>query len=219
MHWMMNNVPSPTLELTEVFEIPQPMKVKWNWSDHTRGLSSLSSSIRTITAKMSLLKQDVISSLSELPEASRQSVFDTYDSIGQDLHSLLNDWQSGRSDLISLLHPPPPTETDHDEGSVADSGLGVSIASTERARKRDSCGDWGVVFSPRVDSSIPEMEGIFEEEILEGTALGRMVRGTREERIEKVRIERESMAERKRIAEENGRWVGELKDVLGRRRK
>jgi hypothetical protein len=213
--WMMNNVSPPPLELTVVFEIPQPIKQKWSWSDHTRGLSSLSSSIRTITAKMSLLKQDVVSSLSELPEASRQSVFDTYDSIGQDLHSLLNDWQSGRSDLISLLHP-PPTENEHDEGSVADSGLGVSIAS-ERARKRDSCGDWGVVFSPRVDTPINEMEEIFEEEVLEGTALGRMVGGTREDRIEKARMERERTAERKRIAEENGRWVGELKDVLGRR--
>lgn len=196
------------------------MKGRGNWSDHTRGLSSLSSSIKTITAKMSLLKQDVTTSLTQLPESSRQSVFDTYDSIGQDLHSLLNDWQSGRSDLISLLNPPPPTENDHDEGSIADSGLGVSIASTDRVRnKRDSCGDWGVAFSPRVDSPVVEMEGICEEEVLEGTALGRSTAGNREERIERVRREREVVLERKRIAEENTRWVGELKDVLGRRRR
>jgi hypothetical protein len=188
--------------------------------DHTRGLSSLSANIKTLTAKMALLKQDVSSSLQSIPESSQQSVFDTYDSIGQNLHSLLHDWQSGRNDLIRLLSP--RNDTPEPDESIADSGLGVSIAeSNDIARKRDSCGDWGIAFA-RVASPAPgELDGISEEtEVLEGMAKGRM--GSllsRSERIEKMRREREEIADKKKMVEERGRWMGELKDVLGQRRR
>lgn len=176
---------------------------------------------------MSLLKQDVASTLHAIPESSQQSVFDTYDSIGQDLHSLLHDWQSGRNDLIRLLSPQNHDHPEPDE-SIADSGLGLSIADTNdpgAARKRDSCGDWGIALA-RVASPTPqgELVGISEEEtveVLEGMARGRMMGGllSRGERIEKMREEREEKEEKKKMAEERGRWVGELKDVLGRRRR
>ena len=86
--------------------------------------------------------------------------------------------------------------------------------------KRDSCGDWGVAFQ-RVMSPTPgELEDIFEENVLEGTAKGKSGTNlTRTERIEKARKEREDLEERKRIVEESGRWVGELKNVLGQRRR
>jgi hypothetical protein len=168
---------------------------------------------------MALLKQDVTSSLRDIPEQSRQGVFDTYDSIGQDLHSLLEDWQSGRQDLIRLLQPPHPQTPDVDE-SVADSGLGVSVAETDR--KRDSCGDWGPAFAAASPSIGGELEDIFEEaieeKVVEGTAMGRTILG-RAERIEKARREREEAGERRRLIEEQGRWVGELKDVISRRRR
>lgn len=79
---------------------------------------------------------------------------------------------------------------------------------------------------------MPELQGIFEEEgqqvvrvtegeVFEGTALGRMLggRGVRKERIERMRREREEGVERRRIMEERTRWVGELKDVLGQRKR
>jgi hypothetical protein len=191
-----------------------------NWSDHTRGLSSLSASIKTITAKMALLKQDVSASLTSIPESSRQNVFDIYDSIGQDLHSLLNDWQSGRSDLIRLFSPQEVNPTEM-EDSVADSGVGTSVAgSSDTIGKRDSCGDWGIALA-RVASPGPgELRDVFEEDVVEGTAKGRSdLKLTREERIKKAKKEREEAAERKKIAEERKRWVGELKDVLGQRRR
>ena len=213
-------IPSLSIYLILVFDIPQPVVGRANVSDHTRGLSSLSSNIKTIGAKMGLLKQDVASSLSLIPESSRQSVFDTYDSIGQDLHALLNDWQTGRSDLIHLFSPPDAALPETDE-SVADSGLGVSITdSIDLVRKHDSCGDWGVAFPGVVSPSPVELEDIFAEDVLEGTAKGKSGTGlTRTERIEKARKERDDLAERKRIAEERGRWVGELKNVLGQRRR
>jgi hypothetical protein len=217
----MNKVLSAFNLANVVFDIPEPVTGRTSLPDHTRGLSSLSSNIKTISAKMALLKQDVTASLSSIPESSRQSVFDTYDSIGQDLHSLLNDWQSGRSDLIRLFSS-EDTGPPEIEGSIADSGLGVSIAeSHEHARKRDSCGDWGVAF-PRVSSPPPaELQDISEEEdVLEGMAKGRMGTNlTRAERIEKARKDRDEVAERKRIAEERGRWVGELKNVLVQRKR
>ena len=182
---------------------------------------------------MSLLKQDVASTLHSIPESSQQSIFDTYDSIGQDLHSLLHDWQSGRNDLIRLLAPPQGHDSPEPDESIADSGLGVSIAEsgdgTAGRGKRDSCGDWGIGFV-RVGSPVPgqgELEGIEEERevvvVLEGVARGRVGGGgagigSRGERIERMRKEREEREEKRRTAEERRRWVGELKDVLGRRR-
>jgi hypothetical protein len=203
-----------------VFEIAQPVVGRANVSDHTRGLSFLSSNIKTISAKMALLKQDVTSSLPLIPESSRQSVFDTYDSIGQDLHALLNDWQTGRNDLIHLFSPPHAALPETD-GSVTDSGLGVSITdSVDPVRKHDSCVDWGVAFPGVIPPSPIELDDIFTEDVLEGTAQGKSGTGlTRTERIEKARKEREDMVERKRIAEERGKWVGELKNVLGQRRR
>ena len=89
------------------------------------------------------------------------------------------------------------------------------------ARKRDSCGDWGIGFTGVPSPTQGELDGIteVEMEVLEGMASGRMDGGAlnRSERIERMRKEREERVEKKRIAEERGRWVGELKDVLGRR--
>ena len=68
--------------------------------------------------------------------------------------------------------------------------------------------------------TLGELEDIFEEDVLEGTAKGRSGASlTRAERIEKARKERDEADERKRIDEERGRWVGELKSVLGQRRR
>jgi len=191
------------------FDIPS--SIPRNLPDHARGLSFLSANVRTITAKMTLLKQELSSSLHTLPEDQRQSVFDTYDSIGQDLHSLISDWQSGRADLVALLSPPGPSPKDDTE-STADSGIGISIPETE-PQKRESCGDWGVSFSSPISSDLDDIN----EAIVEGLAKGRGGL-TRAERIEKARREREELAERKRIAEDRAQWMGELKDVLDKRR-
>jgi hypothetical protein len=202
-----------------VFEIPSVPSGRKNQSFSSRGLSSLSSSIKSINAKMILVKQDITSTFSTLPDASRQNVFDVYDSIGQELHSLLNDWKSGRNELIHLFDPRSLSSPElEDQESIADSGLGISIAENiDESRKRDSCGDWGVggLSSPIVS----ELGDIFEEEaVLEGTAKGRNASNlTRAQRIEKAKKEREDAAEIKKIAQERVRWLGELKDVLDRR--
>lgn len=179
---------------------------------------------------MALLKQDVTSTLGEIPESSRQSVFDTYDSIGRDLHSLLSDWQSGRTDLINILtpHQPPHDQSNTPEPpeSIADSGLGISVdESNVPFSKRNSCGDWGPAFHDGVMGGPPELEDIDEEiageKVVEGLAVGRMagMAITRAERIERAKREREESGERRRVEEEKGRWVGELKDVLGQRKR
>lgn len=182
-----------------------------------RGLTSLSQTIKTLTAKMALLKSDLTTSLPATNPDSRPQIFDTYDSIGQDLHGLLSDWQAGRTDLLRLFD-------EEEEGSVADSGVGTSVGEWDPLNKRLSCGDWGIhvsrvhspVPSPTPNDSLPEIE---EEAVFEGTARGRVQSGllSRADRIERARREREGEGERRRVASERGRWVGELKDVLGRR--
>jgi hypothetical protein len=203
-----------------VFEIPSVTTHRTNQAFNARGLSSLSSNIKSINAKLVLLKQDLTSTMSSVSDGSQQSVFDVYDSIGQDLNSLLDDWNSGRNELIHLLNPQsgPNLELERDRETMEDSGLGVSVSETEESRKRDSCGDWGF-------GSIPspirgDLQESFEEDVvLEGTAKGRNASTnlTRAQRIEKTRKEREDLAEKKRLTEERRRWLGELKDVLDRR--
>src|SRR5271154_4249158 len=133
----------PALVLTNifgvVFEIPvqNNLNGKVNFSDHTRGLTSLSTNIKTITAKMSLLKQDITTSLPTIPEQSQQSIFDTYDSIGQDLHSLLKDWQSGRNELINLVSSTSSSPIEHEESTLVDgegsiTDLGGSVVDEGR---------------------------------------------------------------------------------------
>jgi len=194
-------------------------------TDYTRSLTSLSNNIKTLTAKMFLLKSEIASSLQTLPESSQNSIFETYDSIGQGLHSLMQDWQTGRTDLLRLF-PSNNQDTDvpnEDEGSIADSGVGTGIPEYDPLNKRISCGDWGFalacVTSPGPDE-LPEIGEETEIRIFERTARGRIASGgglSRQERIEWARREREEGAERKRIAMERTMWVGELKDVLGRR--
>jgi len=201
------------------FEIP-PIRGRVLTHDHTRGLTSLSTTIKTLSAKMSLLKSELSSSLPAFPPETRHTVFQTYDSIGQDLHSLLSDWQTGRTDLLRLF-PPDEPEEEEEAGSVADSGVGTSLPEFDPLNKRVSCGDWGIHVS-RVTSPVPsDLPEIGEEGVIEGTARGRVQSGvlSRAERIERSRREREVEAERRRVAVERTRWVGELKDVLGRRGK
>jgi hypothetical protein len=188
--------------------------------DHTRGLTSLSTNIKTLTAKMSLLKSDLSSSLPTTNPDSRPQIFETYDSIGQDLHLLLQDWQTGRADLLRLF-----SDEEEEGSSVADSGVGTSVGEWDPLNNRVSCGDWGI-HVPRIQSPVPvqspvpgDLPEIEEEAVFEGTARGRVQSGvlSRAERIERARREREVDVERRRVASERGRWVGELKDVLGRR--
>jgi hypothetical protein len=204
---------------------------------HTRGLTSLSTTIKTLAAKMTLLKSDIQNTLSALPESSRPAIFETYDSIGQDLHSLLNDWQSGRVELLRLLPDDDERTTAEIDESIADSGVGTSIPEYDPWNKRVSCGDWGIfmaatrVASPVLSSAegmmgevAEDLAGEEETGVFEGTARGQLLGAqsgggvlSRVERIERARRERDEVLERKRITLERTRWVGELKDVLGRR--
>ena len=145
------------------------------------------------------------------------------------MHTLFSDWKSGREDLSRLLNP--QVDADNEEGrsfergspvetgSFADSGIGESIIESGSGRsKRDSCGDWGIAIpSPVMGSELDEI--VEEESVVEGVAKGRVFGGggSRQERIERMKKDREEREEKKRIAEERGRWVGELKDVLGKR--
>ena len=106
-----------------------------------------------------------------------------------------------------------------DTGSFADSGIGESVTENGGRSKRDSCGDWGIAIpSPVMGSELDEI--VEEETVVEGLAKGRVLSGisgvSRQERIERMRRDREERETKKRIAEERGLWVGELKDVLGK---
>jgi hypothetical protein len=70
---------------------------------------------------MSLLKSELSSSLPTIQPDSRPQIFETYDSIGQDLHVLLEDWQTGREDLLRLF------AEEEEVCSVADLGVGTSV--------------------------------------------------------------------------------------------
>ena len=70
-----------------------------------RKISNLSQGIRSLQAKMRLLRDESDKALNESDEtsASRDRLITQYDSIGVDLKDLINEWEKGRIALVSTM--------------------------------------------------------------------------------------------------------------------
>ncbi|KAI7919162.1 hypothetical protein M0657_007260 [Pyricularia oryzae] len=198
-------IPTPKLPLSPGRE---------RWRSQMRKLDSLSSGIRGLQAKMTLLREESDRALNEAEDVSEigPSLMSQYDSIGQDLKILTQAWEEGRAALASgidrnekrlssisnlLLSPTISLSglTTVDEGGVAEALEALNGGSGSPC--------------PNRKMSSPEAE------VFEAIAMPRpRSLLTREERLAKMKADREKKAESRKSLE-NGRFMlRELETVL-----
>lgn len=190
------------------------------WRSQLSKLNSLTTGIRGLQAKMTLLREesdralDTASDLSELGP----SLMAQYESIGQDLKMLQQAWEDGRaavassidrnekrlSSISGMLSPAISlgglTTVEESGGSVSDALKALTGESPD---------------SPEAGSNSEENEEIFEA--IAGPPPRPRSMLTREERIAKMREERERRAETKDKFEANRGMLKELEMVINLR--
>ncbi|KIH86728.1 proliferating cell nuclear antigen [Sporothrix brasiliensis 5110] len=197
------------------------------WRSQLGKLNSLSTGIRGLQAKLALLREESDRSLNEADDITQlgPNLLAQYDSIGQDLKLLTQAWEEGRSALASgidrnekrlssisgLLSPTASLSglTTVGEDSI-DSGGGTA----EDALRALTGG------SPLGGSTVgdPDEEVVFEAVSLPPSSRRRSML-TREERIAKMKEDREKRAEAREQADANRGMLRELEMVINLRPK
>lgn len=207
------------------------------WRGQLRKLNSLSQALRGLQAKMQILREESDKTLQDesldLVEFG-PDLLAHYDSIGSDLHALMNEWESGRALLVTSIDKQGGDSTGSNRNSLMSPLSPMGWAqSLDGDTPRNS---WGVL-SPTGEGAeavarLREKMGELSEEsnedgdvddgktemIFEGTAEPKGGKAkstlTREERIRKVQEERVKLKEDRKKKEEAGNLVKELQSVL-----
>ncbi|OAA68108.1 proliferating cell nuclear antigen [Niveomyces insectorum RCEF 264] len=203
------------------------------WRSQLGKLNSLSTGIRGLQAKLALLREESDWTLNEADDITQlgPNLMAQYDSIGQDLKLLMQAWEEGRSALASgidrnekrlsslsaLLSPALSLSglTTVDEDSTSGGGGGHGGGTAEDALRALTGG------SPLGGSTVggdPEEETVFEAVSLP-PASRRTSLLTREERMSKMKEERERRAEARERADANRGMLRELEMVINLRPK
>jgi hypothetical protein len=190
------------------------------WRSQLRNLNSLSTGIRGLQAKLTLLREESDRTLNDADDISElgPNLMSQYESIGQDLKMLMQAWEDGKSALatgidrnekrlssISTLMSPAISLsglTTLEEGGALEALKALTGHSPTPST---------ISFSPRET----------EAEVFEAVALPPRPRSlfTREERIAKMKEERERRAEAKEQADANRGMLRELEMVINLRPK
>jgi hypothetical protein len=189
------------------------------WRSQLRKLGSLSSGIRGLQAKMALLREESDRSLNEAEDVSElgPTLVAQYESIGDDLKTLTQAWEEGKSALASGIDRNEkrlsslstivmsPTSSLSGVNSPAEGG-GVSDALKAL--------EGGGHSSPAAGSSSagePDVEEVFEAVAMPRP---RKLFANREERLAKMKEEREQRQEAKAASTRNLGMISELETVI-----
>jgi len=195
-----------------------------------RKLSSLSSGIRGLQAKMQILREESTKSLEDSDDFAElgQSLLSQYDSIGADLKSLVQAWESGRTNLALNL------ERHEQRMSQASSSLRSPTASLGGITVVDEIAGGGspsdalraleghIRQGSSMSSASPtaSAESNSDEEIFEAIAIPRQrTTLTREERIAKLQEDRVRQAAARERREAGMSMIRELESVMKQRPK
>ncbi|PYH51930.1 uncharacterized protein BO96DRAFT_348908 [Aspergillus niger CBS 101883] len=200
--------------------LPTASPNKDNLRAQYRNINSLSQGIRALHAKMHILKEASSSNL-ERPDAGEfeASLMPQYESIGADIRSLLQEWESGKSALMSSLGKPanpefsrpssflktPLSPTPSLGGSTAVEG---SPADALRALTGENT-------DPSIVHTLDDEEEIFEAVAL--PARNKRMSLTREERIARVKEDRARQAAARERTDANTNMLKELEMVIKQR--
>lgn len=205
----------------EQFAIPPTPKLPLSpSSERVRGqlrkMNSLSQALRGLQAKMHVLREDSDRCLQDSADFSEfgTELLAHYDSIGADIHSLVEEWESSRAALAQSI-----IKKDN-RRSLSIGGSTLVGGDTPRTSVYDqSWADSDLLSnatSPPMSEGFPEPEKEVFEAVSEPFGRARSSL-TREERIRKVQEERIRLAEEKARRESSVNLVKELKDVLDTR--
>ncbi|KAG0638656.1 Mysoin-binding motif of peroxisomes-domain-containing protein [Tuber brumale] len=183
-----------------------------------RKLNSLSQALRGLQAKMHVLREESDRTLKESTGLIDfgPDLLIHYDSIGADLHALVNEWEDGRSFLAMSLDrnasspPSKPPESVSGTTLVGDTPRNSTLFGSGGTGWADDAG-FGL-FSPTTEDRerLSEDEQVFEA-VAEPRPRSIM---TRDERIRKVHEEKVRIAEHKKKAEAGLALQRELQAVL-----
>ena len=196
------------------------------WRSQLGKLNSLSTGIRGLQAKLALLREESDRTLNEADDITElgPNLLAQYDSIGQDLKLLTQAWEEGRSALASGI--------DRNEKRISSIGMLLSPAislSGLTTVGEDSISGGGTAEdalraltggSPLGGSTVgdPEEETVFEAVSLPPASRRRSML-TRDERIAKMKEERERRAEAREQADASRGMLRELEMVINLRPK
>lgn len=212
----------------EQFVIPSPNKLqptpgRENLRNSVRKLSGLSQGIRGLQAKMQVLREETNKSLEDTEDVTELGghLMVQYDSIGADLRSLIQAWETGRNALAlnisrherrisqasSGLRSPVPSLgglTAVDEGSPSDALRALN----------------GETLSPSPQQSAPPSDqgSASDDEVFEAIAIPKTrVTMSREERMLKIQTDRARQAALREQREASNNMLRELESVINLR--
>lgn len=192
-----------------------------------RKISTLSQGIRSIQAKMMLLREESNKALESSDDLSDlgPSLMAQYESIGTDLKSLMADWETGKAALASNIGKHERRISRASSGLRSPgSSLGGLTAVDEDSENNGGPADalralLGEKESSSKRSSFAASNS--DEEVFEAIAMPRVRERsslTREERIIKMNEERARLAENKDKRMSNTNMIKELQSVINLRR-
>ncbi|KAL5596878.1 uncharacterized protein BROUX77_006826 [Berkeleyomyces rouxiae] len=191
------------------------------WRSQLRKLNSLSTGIRGLQAKLALLREESDHSLNESSDISELGphLMSQYDSIGDDLKELISTWEEGKSALAQCI--------DRNEKRLSSvSGL-MMLSPTSSLSGPTAYDDSSTSGGSRLDAlraltgespaplSSVDLEQVFEAVAMPPTRPRSMF--TREERIAKMKEERERRQSIRERSDANKGMLRELEMVINLR--
>ncbi|KAI1817736.1 Mysoin-binding motif of peroxisomes-domain-containing protein [Poronia punctata] len=195
------------------------------WQHQVRRLGSMTMNIRSVQAKLHLLREESTKALNEAEDLTEIGplFMAQYDSIGQDLRDLMEAWQSGKKALQSGI--------DRNEKRISSIGS-LMTSPTSTMSGRTMAGDESSTeeLESGVEDALRKLTGdgsptkltipskTVEPEVFEAISVPRprsML--TREERIVRMRDERKAKEIARAKVDAHRRMMSELEGVLGKK--
>lgn len=187
------------------------------WRDQLRKLNTLSTGIRSLQAKMHVLREESDKTLDESEDISQLGphLMIQYDAIGVDLRSLMKEWEAGKAALANTI--------DRNERRISSMSVLLSpttslggLTSVEEGTPADALKalNGESRLSPELSS---ENEEVFEAVGLPRPGIGPRSTLTREERIVKMKEDRVKREAARETAEASTKMLRELESVINLR--
>lgn len=195
-----------------------------------RKISTLSTGIRTLQAKMALLREESNKAISESEDLTDlgPNLMAQYESIGADLRSLMQAWETGKAALANNIDKHERRISMASSGLRSPISLGGLTAVGEESDSTSATSSGGPADALRAlmgetlsdRSSLPTTPGSEGEEVFEAIAMPRVRQRpslSRDERIRNMREEREKQEVLREKRASSTNMIRELQTVISLR--